>query len=407
MAASIASRRAGEREAIVDTRSEALVKAQRFVEPVVTDDLLTGDPAAVSKVGDVVEHDVLDDQLVRVKIWTREGTIVYSDRHELQNTTYPLGISEVQALDRGQVQADVSDASKPENRWERGQGKLLEVYLPISTPSGKRLLFEAYFRYDRVVHSGSRVWRTFAPVTLGALIALELVQVPLAWSLARRLRQRQREREGLLQRALDASDLERRRIASDLHDGVVQDLAGVAYGLSGAARSPELGHDAEGLLDRSAGHVRESIKALRSLLVEIYPPNLYEEGLENALGDLLARANGQDLETSLDTSGLRDQLPTAVAGLLHRVAQEGIRNVLKHAQASAVSIGVSSSNGSAVLEVVDDGIGFDAGSTDQNPRTGHFGLQGLSGLVADAGGHLEVRSAPGAGTRLHVEVPLI
>ena len=103
----------------------------------------------------------------------------------------------------------MSDLSAPENRYERSQKKLLEVYLPIRTPNGQRLLFEAYFRYGAVSAAGSRIWRSFAPISLGALIVLELVQIPLAWSLARRLRQRQREREALLRQALDASDLER------------------------------------------------------------------------------------------------------------------------------------------------------------------------------------------------------
>ena len=83
----------------------------------------------------------------------------------------------------------------PENRYERQFGKLLEVYLPIRQPSGNALLFEAYYRYEAVAASGRKVWRSFAPVALGALIVLELVQIPLAWSLAARLRHRQRERD--------------------------------------------------------------------------------------------------------------------------------------------------------------------------------------------------------------------
>ncbi len=79
LATSIASRRVGEREAIVDARTKTLVKAQGFVEPVVTDGLLTGDPAAIRKVAATVEQHVLDDSLVRVKVWNRDGTIVYSD----------------------------------------------------------------------------------------------------------------------------------------------------------------------------------------------------------------------------------------------------------------------------------------------------------------------------------------
>ena len=71
---------------------------------------------------------------------------------------------------------------------------------------------------------------------LGALILLALIQLPLAWQLARRVRRTQDEREKLLRHAIEASDVERRRIARDLHDGVVQDLAAVSYSLSAAAR---------------------------------------------------------------------------------------------------------------------------------------------------------------------------
>ena len=406
LATSVASRRVGEREAIVDARTKTLAKAQGFVEPVVTDGLLTGQTAAVAKVSTVVQRDVLNDSLVRVKIWNRDGTIVYSDEPRLIGARYTLGTDELNALDAGVIEAEVSDLKKPENRFERDHGKLLEVYLPIRAPNGQRLLFEGYFLYSTVSSSGTRIWRSFAPISLGALLALELVQIPLAWSLARRLRQRQREREGLLQQALDASDLERRRIASDLHDGVVQNLVGVAFALGGAARRSDIPRDSAELLDQSAEEVRTSVKSLRSLLVEIYPPNLFEEGLVAALADLLARASGKDIATTLDAGDLTRPLPPAVAGLLYRAAQEALRNVLTHAHATHVSMRVSDHGGSAVLDVVDDGVGFEPGLADRGAHEGHFGLQGLTDLVADAGGTFAVISAPGTGTTMHVEVPL-
>ena len=171
-----------------------------------------------------------------MKIWDGNGKILYSDEPRLIGETYELGAEERASLTSGGIEAGVSDLSKAENRYERSSGKLLEVYLPIRTPAGTTLLFEAYYRYSLVEHIGSRLWRSFAPIALGALLMLELVQIPIAWSLAHRLRLRLQERELLLHRALEASDVERRQIASDLHDGAVQDLAGVAYGLSAAAR---------------------------------------------------------------------------------------------------------------------------------------------------------------------------
>ena len=310
------------------------------------------------------------------------------------------------ALEQRRIEADVSDLTQPENHSERPQHELLEVYLPIRTPNNTRLLFEAYFRYGAVSAAGARIWRSFAPISVGALIVLELVQVPFAWSLARRLRQRQREREALLRQALEASDLERRRIAADLHDGVVQDLTGVAYALTRAARQPDLPIATAQELECSATGVRTGVKALRSLLVEIYPPNLAEIGLASALTDLVARAELRDLTATLDTAELRAALPDPIAGLLYRCAQEALRNVFSHARAHSVVVHVGNDQTHAFLDVVDDGVGFDSARSRSATTRGHFGLKGIDDLVGAAGGTTRVRSGPGKGTELHVEVPL-
>ncbi len=407
IATAIAARRAGESAAIADRSTEALIKAQSLVEPVITDGLLTAEPAAVAAVAEVIERDVVGDDLVRVKIWTADGLIVYSDEARLEGSRYALGGEEQDAIVGGLMVAEVSDLSAPENVFERDQGKLLEVYLPVRTPSGERLLFEAYFRYDSVLQTAERTWFVFGSIAVGALIALQIVQVPIAWSLASRLRQRQREREGLLRQALDASDVERRRIAADLHDGVVPARAGVAYSLAGAARSN--GRDdasTAALLDESAAEVRSSITALRSLLVQIYPPNLAEEGLVPVLTDLIARVEAPGLQVSLDTSRLRRRPPPeSTAGLVYRTAQEALRNVVAHAQAGTVDISLAEEDQHVLLEINDDGIGFDPSV----PRPGgdpHFGLRGLAALAGDGGGSLTVRSRPGEGTTVSLRLPL-
>src|SRR3954471_17335108 len=386
----VASRRVGQREAIVDARTTTLVKAQTVVEPVVTDDLVTGAPAAANKVDDAVRHGVLDRSLVRGKICTRDGKIVYSDAPALKGQTYALGSDEKAALDRGVIEAEVSNLAKPENRLERPFGKPLEVSLPIRTPSGERLLFEAYYRYDAVSSSGARIWRSFAPVSIGALIALELVQIPLAWSLARRLRARQREREQLLGQALAASDDERRRIASDLHDGVVQDLAGVAYSLAGSSREQGIAKPVAELLDHSAAEGRESIKSLRSLLVDIYPPKLADAGLESAWTDLLASARARGAQTPLDVDPSPEHLPEDASRLIYRSAQEGVRNVLAHAHADSLEVQVRMTPDSAVLTLTDDGDGFDPEILERRAKEGHLGLKGIGDLVAHSGGDLQV-----------------
>ncbi|MDQ1499907.1 MAG: two-component system, NarL family, sensor kinase [Actinomycetota bacterium] len=408
LATSIASRRVGEREAVSDARTTTLVKAQGLVEPAVTDDLLRGTAPAVARVDGIVRDHVLDRSLVRVKIWTEGGTIIYSDEPRLIGSTYQLAGDEVAAIRSGQIAADVSDLSKPENRYERSQRKLLEVYLPIRTPSGQPVLFEAYYRYALVQQNGRRLWNSFAPIALGSLVMLQLVQVPLAWSLARRLAQRLREREGLLQRALDASEVERRQIASDLHDGVVQDLAGVAYSLAAVARSPGNGDGAVAVaVEKSAETVRASIRALRSLVVDIYPPDFGEEPLRVALADLLERAGESGVGTDLEVTGLPDRLPDQASRLIYRVAQEGVRNALRHAGATTIQVRAEATSGRASVEVADDGRGIDEAETAQAAAGGHLGLRALRGLVTDAGGTLEVRRrGPDGGTTLRVEVPI-
>jgi two-component system NarL family sensor kinase len=159
------------------------------------------------------------------------------------------------------------------------------------------------------------------------------------------------------------------------------------------------------VLGDSAAEVRESIGALRSLLVEIYPPNLFDEGLELALADLAARVTGRGVTVSVDASTATN-LPRAVAALMYRAAQEALRNVVSHSQASTASVTVRSDGHIAVLEVGDNGIGFDADVVSQAPKTGHFGLHALTQLVHDAGGRLDLDTMPGGGTRLRVEVPL-
>ena len=402
VASSIISRRTGTDAAVRDARRDTSILARTAIAPLLTDALLSMRPAAVAAMNAEVRSRVLDDSLVRVKIWRQDGQIVYSDEARLIGSTYRLGLDEQQSFVNGRAAADVSDLSRPENRYERPFGKLLEVYQPLRTRSGTPLLFETYFRYDVVSANGRRAWNDFLPIMLASLIGLEALQIPLAWSMARRVRAGQERQEVLLRRAIEASEAERRRIASDLHDGVVQDLASVSYTLA-SVQGKVNGATRTAIADAAAG-TRRSIRALRSLLVEIYPPSLREAGLGAALSDLTAPLGVHGIEANVELpEDLR--FPPDVEALLYRAAQEAVRNVVSHARASHVDIRLHRPDHSAVLDVADDGVGFDVPTTLEQPATGHVGLRVLSDLVRDAGGRVEIRSEPGAGARVHVEVP--
>jgi two-component system NarL family sensor kinase len=397
----------GESEAIRDAQHETRLAGNGIVAPGLQPGLLAGQPAAIAAVDRLVHSYVLRDPVRRVKIWDASGRIRYSDEHRLIGTRYVLGADELAVLRTGGVKAEVSDLSKPENRFERPLKKLLEVYLGIRGPDGQPLLYEEYLEYSSVAASGNRLWSSFGPALLLTLVLLELAQIPLAWSLAQRLRRRQEEREMLLRRAIEASEVERRRIAGQLHDGVVQNLAGVSYTLSAAAASIRggAGEGASEIVDQAAAETRASIRELRTLLVDIYPPALARAGLVGALADLVAVLEARDITTEIDLDPDLD-LPAEREPILYRVAQEALRNVARHADATHVRIHAGRENGSVVLSVEDDGRGFVPGQRRRAEDKEHFGLRMLDDLTRAAGGQLTVASSPGGGTRVQIEVPV-
>ena len=396
----------GRDQAIEDAKRIAGLVGTGIVAPGLTADP-EHHPEQTRRTLDRLLGDVVRDPLVRVKLWTEDGTIVYSDEPRLIGKTFGLGQEEVDALHNGTVEADLSDLNAPENRFERDQGQLLEVYFPITAPDGERLLFEAYTRYDAVTSTGRDIRLGIVPALLGALALLALLQIPLAARMARRIRDDYAGREALLRRAVDSSDRERRRIAADLHDGVVQEMAGTTYSLDALAAKQGIDPASRDALREAAATTRGSIRELRTTLVEIYPASLDAAGgLENAIAGLLARLGGAGVEGELRFEADVAAISLPSRELVYRVTQEALRNVEKHAQANEVSVLVEDCDRGVRVTVADDGVGFDPEAPrPQQQEEGHLGLSLISDLVADAGGTLEVSSHPGGGSRMIALVP--
>jgi signal transduction histidine kinase len=397
------------REAERDTRARVELQGALVESAGLTDGLLRGDPRAIGHLDDLVVASLLSASVVRVKVWSRDGRVLYSDEPALIGRRFGLPKDEQALFTNGRSEAELSDLSKPENRYERAAGKLLEAHTAIRTPNGTPVLFETYQRFDAVSASAQRLLRALSPTLIAALAVLLLFQVPLSWSLARRMQRGHRDRERLLEQAIEASDRERGRIAADLHDGVVQDLAGVAFGLAPLADdAARRGADAEAAALRdSTGRLRQGVRALRTLLVELHPPNLASAGLAAALDDLLSPLAAAGVVTELEV----DDHAAASTGsgadaLVYRVAREALRNVAAHAGARHVRVVVATAPGTLGLTVIDDGDGFDAGQRAERAGEGHLGLTLLEDLVAQAGGTLSVASEPGAGTTVALEVPV-
>lgn len=391
------SSEAASQEAVADSRAVTEVLARSVAEPAIPRGLVDGDAGAVDAFDREALRRLLVEDVERIKIWDADGRIVYSDETALIGQSYELGEDELAVIHEGSVDAEVSDLERPENRFEAGSGGLLEVYTRITSPEGEPLLFEVYYSAADVAARQEEIFDSFQPINLGGLGLLLVLTTPLLWVLTRRLNRAADDRERLLLAAVDASDAERRRIARDLHDGVVQDLAGTSFRLAATAQQPSPPSHVE--LEEMSRSLRGSLRALRSLLVEIYPPDLAAKGLPAALNDLVAPLESKGVSTRLavaDLSGLGDE---SVA-LVWRVAQEAVRNAARHGSPGVIDIEVTRRNGTVVLEVTDDGSGFDPAQA----RGDRLGLRGLTDLIDEAGGHLDVRSSPGEGTTVRLEV---
>jgi len=373
----------------------------RMVERRVNDGLLTGDAESLLAVSTVVFDAVRIEPVVRVKIWTPDGLIVYSDASELIGSRYELGEDDLAVLEAGGVVAELSDLGRPENRFEVEFGELMEVYTRIETPDGTPLLFETYQRASTIAERRRELAATFAPVLIATLAAFALLVVPLAWAFVRRVRAASRERERLMRRAIESSDRERRRIAGDLHDGPVQELVGLSMRLAAAAENVD-DHTSSATLRETASSVRGSVRTLRSAIVGIYPPNLRQAGLAAALSDLIARLDPQGIEATLEVEPGAD-FGSDTDELLYRAAQEALRNVEAHAGAAHVRLTVRQQGDRAVMEVTDDGRGIAADDAERARAEGHMGLSILSDIVRDGGGVLTVGPHDGAGTVVRVE----
>jgi two-component system NarL family sensor kinase len=401
-ATGLLSQKAGKTEAIADARVTTELLGLGMAEPAIPRKMVQVDPGAVDRFDRRVGRRMfkVDPDLRTVKIWRSDGTIVYSDNTLLIGQRFKLDTEQRDVLENGATEGGLSDLRRAENKFETEEDGLLEVYTQIHSPEGDPLLFEGYYKVETVKQRSAEVLSPFRKITAGALAAVLLIGLPLIGLLTFRLTRASRARERLMLRAIDASEAERRRIARDLHDGVVQELAGTAFALTGTAREPSVPPAVREDLVASSSALRRSLKQLRSLLVEIHPPGLNAEGLPAALEDLTAQASTAGMETEVSVAGL-EGTPDHVVTLVWRVAQEAIRNAVRHAGATHLEVDVKGDERQVRLRVRDDGRGFDPLAATSN---GSYGLRGLQSLVEDGGGKVQVDSAPGTGTTVRMVV---
>ncbi|GAA2540367.1 sensor histidine kinase [Pseudonocardia hydrocarbonoxydans] len=342
----------------------------------------------------------------RVKVWIVDGdrsTVVFSDEPRIEGESGVLDPDLARRVDAGEM-VSLRLPDDDEHRYEIAAGMpLIEVFTGFTDAAGNQMRLEIYVPFD-VAATTRGTAAVLLPMTLAGLLALGIATVPLSVSLARRMERDRDEHRAALRYGLAASDRERGELAQQLHDGVIQDLAGAGMllqAIRSAGGSRTVLDGRPGLLEEAQRLVEQDVRELRDLASSLLPSTFGAADLRAALTDLVAQLRGGGdtaVAVEVESTGLGDD----TAALLHRISRELLRNAFRHSGASRIDVRVVPTGRGLVLTVSDDGVGFDPGSA---PEGGHIGLRLVRRALEEAGGELTVTSAAGAGTTVTATFP--
>ena len=390
--------------AIDDAQLRDATVARAVVGPLVDDRVRAGELGPLARLDGTLRDAMAEGSIRHVKLWTEEGLVIWSDEEAVTGRRFELEDNVRDLFGTGGITAGVSTLGKAANIAERDEGELLEVYAGVVDGSGRPLVVEAYVSTAQMRAEQRTILLALLSVAVGVLVAYQLAILPLAVGLARRVERGQEREAQVLRRSLLATHRERLRIAHDLHDGVVQDLAGLTYAMPLVAQ--QLPSTSEAALARqtvadASVMLAHDVEALRSMLVDIHPPDLEGGGLAAAVRDLAERVESSGTAVQLDVPEAPDWA-LGTSRLVYRTVQEGLRNVVSHSGASRVAVRVHRQGAEVHVEVSDDGRGLDEAA---EPRPGHLGLQLLREHLEDFGGGLTLRTADAGGATLTAVIP--
>ncbi|MCW2620240.1 MAG: histidine kinase [Modestobacter sp.] len=403
-----AARRAGAEEADRSFQRLAVVVAGSVVAPLLTPQLLSGGASAAGVLARAVDRLRAIGPVQTVTVRDGEGRLIWTD--DVTATAAPLRADQRTALRSGTAVLDpTSTGGSPDDPVRASVG--------VQGTTGAPLLVEVTGRRENLASAAGSSWKSYAPVALGAVLLLQLLQLPLVLLLARHVRRHRQAAAVLREAAGAATAVERRRIAGEVHDDVLPVLHGLVYELDGARLSRarpdrDAAHPDRNtaLLDRTAEGLRSGIRRLRALLLDLSQDRLPETDLAAALTEMAHRMESAGVHVSVQAPDV-GCLPRPAAEVLYRCVQEALRNVAAHSGAERVEIVAtvdsnSDADAHVTMTIDDDGRGFEGARLAESRADGHLGLRALGDLVADSGGSLTASSSPGQGTRLVVRVPL-
>lgn len=393
-----------EREALRDASTRARGLARGIVAPLLTEDVRAGEASGLEPLDTVLQGRIAEGGVSHIVLWDQEGTILWSSDGRHLGETYPLSRGGRDALASQRVVAHLPDSASEHAMGflvEEGQ---LEVYVGAVGADGLPFLLEVFLPADRIEEDRAAVLPKLLGVSLGAVLLLLAMIIPLAVQLAQRVDDARRAQTESWSRSIEAWRHQRRLLAQDLHDGIIQDMAAIGLALSLLEGRRIDGAASADVLARLQDSARHAEAALRSLVLDLTPRVLGQTGLPDAVVDLVRQHSRHGLDVTLSYD--RDVQVSESTGILaFQVVREGLRNVVKHADATSVLVAVRRGHAPATveIEITDDGA---AGLLPSAMESGQ-GLRLLRDTIVDAGGSLHLEPATDGGAGLVATIPIV
>jgi two-component system, NarL family, sensor kinase len=378
------------RSHLIEERAATL---ERVVAELLAGEVLHSSASDFSPLDDFVRLRLLGGDTVRVKLWSPDGVILWSDEPRLIGRRFPLSNHGTRAFE-GETSSHVSSLGSPEHEFEAGYDRLLEFYVPLVIDDEVAYVFEVYQEVESLTATVSRARRTvWLSISVG-LGTLGVFMVGVTAAVTASAERRRRQAENLLDRLAAVRDEERAALAVAMHDDMGQPLYRLLYGLESLHASVgdnvsraeiERLRDVVGVVDATMRN------ELRRLQDSVLTGELHE-----ALSDLAEPPPAHPrVEVAVKAT---DRPSQRAAQALYRATREAVANARRHAAAETISVSLTRVGDRLVSVVVDDGHG-----TAGPPG---LGTALVARMLADVSGHIETRARPGIGTTVTLSVPI-
>jgi signal transduction histidine kinase len=361
-------------------------------------DSSTGVPADLAELDSAVHLHLLGPDVLRVVLWSTSGTALYSDAPELIGRT--ITSDEFRQALGGDSSAHTPDDTERQLGLLPGDHSAWEHHVPITGRGGQVIgVFEVY---EEARSIDSTLTSTRRMVWFSILLGVGFLSVSLLMlsrASLNALDGRRRHAERLVADMARAQENERERIIGALHDEIGQPLYRVLYGIEGSLSQAEPGSPLADELGHASDLVRSVDSALRSELLMLHQGSIFENGLDTLLQQLVADVQSETRIEIVLTTGQHLELAEGPRAALFRAIREAVTNVRKHSDAAKIEITVTEGSHRLIVDVQDDGGGFEG-------KEG-LGISSTRDRLEALGGGLQIVANEGGGTLFRAWVPIL